>query len=100
MTINFTSVKSSDHNNTKISDESIPESLCIKFEVEEIVESKIMVKEHQGRSFYLDNPNYINKDVEITEYTLIIKQILGKNLFEMHDENTTIELVAERPIID
>ena len=100
LTINFASVKSSNYNKPEFSDEPIPESLRIKIEVEEIAESRIVVKEHRGKGFYLDNPDYISKDIEITEYTLIAKLVSGKNLFEIHDENTTIELVAERPIID
>ena len=100
LTINFTSIKGRDYNNTKISDEPILEILCIEIEVEEIAESRITVKEHRGKRFYFDNPDYVNQDIEITEYTLRIKQIFGKNLFEIHHENMTIELVAERPIID
>ena len=96
LTINFTSAK----NKQSSSDKPIPKNLCIEIEIAEIAENKIMVKEHRGKAFYLKNPDYIPKDVEITEYKLILKQISGKNIFENHGENAKIELVAERPIID
>ena len=83
LTVNFVSAKGSDYDRPKKSDKSIPESLCIKIEIEEIAESKIMVR-----------------DIETTEHTLIIKQISGKNLFEVYNENTTIEFVARYLIND
>ena len=100
LTLNFTSVKGSSVNKPNFSDEPLPEILCVKIEVEDIEENKIIVKEQRGKLFHLENPGYILKDIEITEYKLILKQISGKNIFEHHAENTKIELVADRPIID
>jgi hypothetical protein len=40
------------------------------------------------------------KEIEITEYKLIAKQIYGINIFESSNENEKIELIAERPIKD
>ena len=60
----------------------------------EIIEEKITVKEHHGKAFYLRNPNYEPKDIEIVEYKLKVKQILGNR------QNEKIEFIAERPVID
>ena len=100
LTLNFTSVKGSSYNKPKPSDEPLLEILCVEIEIEDIEENKIIVKEQRGKLFHRENPGYILKDIEITEYKSILKQISGKNIFEHHDENTKIELVADRPIID
>ena len=42
----------------------------------------------------------IRLEMEIIEYKLIVKQISGITIFENHNKNETIELIAERPIID
>ena len=99
LTINFTSVIGSRYNKPKFSDEPLSENISIKMEIE-IVESKEIVKEHIGKLAYIENPSYTPKDVEITEYKLILKRICGENIFENHNEDARIELIAERPIID
>jgi len=92
LTLNFISAKYFDK-------DSLSESLNVKMKIK-IEEIKVTVKEHLGKLFYIENPNYTPKDIEITEYKLIMKRISGKNIFENRNENEEIELIAERPIID
>jgi hypothetical protein len=97
--INFHSVTGSRYNRPKYRDEPLSENCEIKMEIE-IIEEKIILKEHTGKAFYLKNPNYEPKDIEITKYKLKIKQTFGNNIFENNRQNETIEFTAERPILD
>ncbi|MCL1942980.1 MAG: hypothetical protein FWF54_05465 [Candidatus Azobacteroides sp.] len=92
LTLHFTSVQ-------YFSDDALPEDLTVKMKME-IEESMAIVKEQRDKTFYLENPNYRPKDIEIIEYKLILKRICGKNIFENHKEDAEIELIAERPVID
>ncbi len=97
--VNFSEAKGERYGRSGYSDEPLPENLSATFQTE-IVESTITVKETRGKAFWIANPDYIPKDVEITEYKLIVKQISGENLFGNPDKEERIELIAERPIID
>jgi hypothetical protein len=100
LTANFTSLTGSQYNSPNPSDEPLSENLSQRMEME-ITERTIMIQQHPGKGFYLENPDYDQSktpEVEATEYKLIVKQVRGNNLFE--NQNEKIEFIAERPIID
>jgi len=100
LTANFTSLTGSQYNSPNPSDEPLSENLSQRMEME-ITERTIMIRQHPGKGFYLENPDYDQSktpEVEATEYKLIVKQVHGNNLFE--NQNEKIEFIAERPIID